>query len=87
MISPKLKNRQPSPPKPTPVRPAVQSDGKPVTCNACGATGHKAFQCRKRGRGAGKESTQRQFTRAVNALATDGTSEVAAKQEKVVNLR
>ena len=63
--------KQPSTPKPKSEHPPTQLDRnqkRPITCYVCGATGHKAFQCRNRGRGAGKDDP-----RAVNALATDET--------------
>ena len=52
---------------------------KNVQCRECVAWGHKY------GRGLPKES--RQQTRTVNALTTEGSSEMKEKQEKIADLK
>lgn len=80
-VKPKA-NSEPSPSAANPAPSGGTPTNKNVQCHACGAWGHKAFQCPKRDRGLSKEAKQQ--TRTVHALTTEESPETE-KQGQVTN--
>lgn len=82
---PTLKHVQFTPPAPSAPSGSIDKSRLP-RCHECGALGHKAYQCRKRGRGAPTESGPTP-PNTVKALVTGSTPELSEKQPKVIELR